>query len=104
MNRKETEMLRIALASIMTVGLTASAFAEPAVRQNGQVSNVDRNGKAFTAMLSDYKSTTYKTTPNTRYMVGATPTSFEAVKAGHRVLIDAHMEGSTAIADQVVVQ
>lgn len=97
-------MLKIAVVSIVAIGLTVGAFAQSAMKQNGQVSNVDRNGKAFTAMLSDYKSTTYKTTPRTVFMVGATPTSFDAVKAGHKVLIDYHMEGSTAIADQVAVQ
>ena len=68
------------------------------------VSNVDKNGKAFTAMQTNFASKTYKTTPRTVFMAGSTPTSFDAVKAGNNVLIDYHMEGSAAIADQVVVR
>jgi hypothetical protein len=93
----------MALASALTIGIAVAALAEPAMRQDGQVTAVDRSGRAFTTQV-DFASRTYKTSGRTTYSLGGTPTSFEALKTGHRATVDYHMEGTTAVADQVALR
>lgn len=93
-------MRTVLLATALVAGFAAVASAQ-AMQQMASVASVDRGGKSFTTWLGS--TSTYKTTPNTTFRVGATPTSWAAVKVGDKVAIKYHAEGKNSVADEVVI-
>lgn len=92
------------MRKIVMLSLCAfAAAATPALANqlDGKIGAVDRSSKAFALGMS---SSMYKTTPRTMILMGSTPTSFAAVKAGVPVQIDYHVEGSASIADRIVIK
>jgi len=97
------------MRKIVLLSLCAFALASPALadQTDGKVAFVDRAGKAFnvgTAPTIQLSSPAFKATPQTIYMMGAAPTSFDAVKVGVPVRVNYHVVGSDAIADQILIQ
>ncbi|MBV9826959.1 MAG: hypothetical protein JO001_14975 [Alphaproteobacteria bacterium] len=85
----------------------AFAIATPALADqlDGKVGSIDRSGKTFTFGAQWLSATaTYKTTPTTVFISGATPTTFDAVKIGHPVQVDYHVVGPDSIADRVIIK
>jgi hypothetical protein len=100
-------MRTLVLASILTCAVAVSAFAD---QKDGEVLVVDRAGHAF-ALGTNMGFPTYgagkatiMTTPQTQYLIGATPTSFQAVAAGANVQIDYHTDGANSVADRVIIR
>lgn len=96
-------MRKIVLASLLAAGFAVAATAQQPQVQSGQIFNVDRAGKGFSAR--SYTGTKeFKTTPRTMILAGSRPTSFAYVKSGEFVDVRYHQQGKDAIADQVVVR
>ena len=96
-------MRKIFWATVLMTGFAALAnAAPPSTQQDGVVTHVNRSGKSFIAQ-SDAGASTYKTTDRTVFRVGATPTSWAAIKAGSKVGIVYHLDGKNPVADEVVV-
>jgi len=96
-------MRALLLAAALVTGFAAIASAEPLV-QNGKVSLVDRNGKSFEATWALSGKAVYRTTDRTVVRVGTTPTNWSAVKIGHVVDVTYHLDGTTPVADEVIIR
>ena len=96
-------MRKIFWASVLMTGFAAFASAAPpSTQQDGVVTAVNRSGKSFVAQTGS-SSATYNTTDRTIFRVGATPTSWAAVKIGSRVGVVSHLDGQNPVADEVVL-
>jgi len=95
--------MRKSLGTALVLGfatLTTSALAQVA-SQDARVTQVDRNGKAFTAQWYA-GSSNYWTNAKTTFRAGSQRTSFEYIRTGMTVRVSSHMEGDKAIVDDVV--
>lgn len=96
-------MRKVLWATVLTMGFAAAVnAAPPSTQQDGVVTAVNRSGKTFIAQ-SDSGASTYKTTDRTVFRVGATPSSWAAIKAGSKVGIVYHLDGQNPVADEVVI-
>ena len=89
-------------AVLMGLSAAVNAAPLPNSQNDATVISVNRVAKKFTAQ-SDTASSTYDTTDRTVFRVGATSTSWTAVKAGSKVSIIYHLDGNSPVADEVVI-
>jgi hypothetical protein len=90
-------------ATAIAIGFAAAAnAASPSMHIDGTVSEVNRVAKSFTTQSSSGTST-YRTTDHTIFRLGATPTNWDAMKAGTKVGITYHLDGRNPVADEVVI-
>ncbi len=96
-------MSKVLWVSVLMMGFVVVAnAAPPSTQQEGVVTAVNRSGKSFVAQTGS-SSATYDTTDRTVFRVGATPTSWAAVKIGSRVGVVSHLDGQKPVADEVVI-
>jgi hypothetical protein len=96
-------MRTVLWAAAAMAGFVAFAnAAPPSAQQDVRVTHVDRAGRSFTAQTQTGNAT-YKTTERTVFRAGATPTSWAAVKAGSDVAVVYHLDGKSAVADEIVI-
>jgi hypothetical protein len=96
-------MRKVFWASVLMMGFAVVAnAAPPSAQQDGVVTAVNRSGKSFVAQTGSSTSS-YATTDRTIFRVGATPTSWAAVKIGSKVGVVSHLDGQKSVADEVVV-
>jgi hypothetical protein len=96
-------MRKVFWASVLVTGFAAMAnAAPPSAQQDGVVTAVNRSGGSFTAQTGS-SSSSYATTDRTVFRVGATPTSWAAVKIGSKVGVVSHLDGQKPVADEVVI-
>jgi hypothetical protein len=91
------------LAGAVIVGIATIANAAPLMmHREGTVLSVDRMGRSFTTQ-SSVGSATFKTTNQTVFRRGTTPTNWTAVKSGDQVGITYHLNGRNPVADAVTI-
>jgi hypothetical protein len=95
--------MRKSLGTALVLGfatIAAPALAQTMTPQDVRVTNVDRGNRWFSAQWYTGNAN-YKTTGQTAFTVGNTPTSFDYIKAGMMIRVSAHPDGSNMIADRV---